>query len=426
MASLTEFQQIERVRAKKLPEWRQAYSKVFLDFVGKGEVEPVGERGFLIPAETELNGRFGAADLQGGDMGRGSMPEGVVMSQGYITLRLNFEFDKLSLAATANKQVAVGTSPLVRAVTNGFAQFRRFRDKAAHGNGTAVIGTAVLHSSSSGYSVYTLDSVYGTQRVARGQYVTVYDSTLATIKSANVLRITAVNTAANQITLSGIVPNTPANTDLICYEGVSGATPAGHRGLDYWVSYAGSGYTGGLNRATELQLISKSINAASAPYAPEHVMGLYDQILNDRGEVPDLVAFCAPNARAHAYNNTLAIQNILLDSTEAQAVDRLPKLKGRNSFMYGGVPHTLDIHHDKTTVDFTVGEDWGRAVLADEDFFATDGVAGQAGRFIQVYGASGGPAAATWMGYTCSDGIYNTNPGRSGKVYGLPLAQFHT
>jgi hypothetical protein len=425
MSSLSYFQQIERVRAKALPLWRTMKSQTWLDFINKGEVEPVGERGFLIPAETNMNGRFGTMNLQGGDAGRGSTPEGVVMSEGYYPFRLNFEFDKLSLMATANKQVAVGSSPLVRTLTYGFTEFRRMRDKAAHNDGTAVLANALAHSSSSGVSVYTLDAIYGAQRLARGQYITVYDSTLATLKSAGVLRITGVNTTGTAITLSGVVPSA-ANTDAICYEGVSGTSPTGPRGLEYWSSYATSGYTGGLDRSAEPQLIAKSVNASSAPYDVQHVMGVYDQILNDRGEVGDLMALCAPAQRAAAFNNTMAIQNILLDSTTAQAVDRLPSLKGRNAFMYGGVPHTLDIHHNKTTVDFTIPSDWGKAVLAEEDFFRTDGVAGERGQFIQVYGASGGPAAATWLGYLCAENYYDINPGRGGIVYGLPLAQFHS
>jgi hypothetical protein len=425
MASLTLFQQSEVVRKKQFPIWRTQKFNVLLDFIKKGEVEQIGERDFRIPAETEFGGRAGTYDPQMGDMGRGSMPQGVVMIQSYFPQRLNFEFDKLAIKATTNKSVAI-ENPFLKCIAKGFQEFMLYRDKWYHGDGTAVLGTAISHSSSSGVSVYTLDGVFGAQLLRRGQYVAVYDSTLATLKSAGVLRITGVSTATPSITLSGVVPSA-ASTDKICFEGVSGASPAGPRGLAYWISSATSGTTASINRANEPQIISKSVNASSNPYVVEHVMGLYDQILNDRGEVAnELLALCAPSQRANAYNNMVAIQNILLDSTTAQAVDRLPSLKGKQAFMYGGVPHYVDIHHDKTKVNMIVPRMFGRAVLAEEDFFQTDGVPGERGRFIQLYGGSGGPAAGTWFGLTCEENPYCVDPGAMGLVSSLPLPAFHT
>lgn len=424
MASLTTWQQSEVVRKKQFPVWRTQKFNVLLDFIKKGEVETIGERDFRIPVETEFGGRAGTYDPQMGDMGRGSMPNGNVMIQSYFPMRLNFEFDKLAIKATSNKNVAI-ENPFLKCIAKGFQEFMLYRDKWYHGDGTAVLGTATAHSSSSGYSVYTLDTGFGAQLLRRGQYVTVYDTSLATIKSAGVLRVTQVATATPSVTLSGIVPGA-ASTDKICFEGVSGTSPAGPRGLEYWISYATTGYTAGLNRATENQLISKSVNASSGAYSVEMVMGLYDRILNDRGEVAnELLAVCAPAQRAAAYNQMMAIQNILLDSTTAQAVDRLPSLKGRNSFMYGGVPHTVDIHQKTTVVPFIVPRMWGRAQLSPEDFFQTDGVPGEKGRFIQLYGGSGGPAAGTWFGLTVDENPYTVDPGAQGLVYTLPLPSYH-
>jgi hypothetical protein len=155
-------------------------------------------------------------------------------------------------------------------------------------------------------------------------------------------------------------------------------------------------------------------------------MALYDRILMDRGEVAnELIAICAPAQRAAAYNQMMAIQNIILDGTTAQAVDRLPSLKGRKAFMYGGVPHNEDIHEDTTMVHMIVPRLWGRAVLEEEDFFQTDGVPGEKGRFIQMYGGSGGPAAATWFGLVCSEQPYTIDPGAQGVIYDLPRPAFH-
>jgi hypothetical protein len=428
MPSLTLFQQSEVVRKKMFPIWREQKFNVLLDFINKGEVQKIGERDFRIPYEISLGGDAGTYDPLGGDMGRGSQPQGGVMIQSYFPMRLNFEFDKLSIKATSNPGVAI-ENPFLKCIAKGFEEFRLYRDKWYHGYGTAQLASAVAHSSASGVSVYTLDGVFGAQRLRRFQKVSVYDSTLTTLKT-NALRISQVNSglggAPPSITLNGVVPGAASN-DVFCFDGASGPSPAGPRGLGYWISPATSGITAGVDRSAESQIIAKSINANGSPYSVEHVMALYDQIFNDRTQVAnEIIAICAPSQRAAAYNNLLTVQNILLDSTQAQAVDRLPSLKGKNVFMWGNVPHYVDPHADKTSVYFFVPSLWGRAVLSEEDFFQRDGVSGEAGRFFAIYGASGGPAAATWFGLTCDENPYTIDAGAQGVIYGLPLPAYHS
>lgn len=421
MASLTIFQQSEVVRKKMFPTWAEMQFNVLMDFFKRGEVTMVGERDFRIPAETIPGGAAGTYDPQGGDMGRGTMPQGLAMIQSYFSFRINYEFDKLSIKATTNTGIK---NPFTLSISRAYKEFMLYRDKWNHGDGTAVLATATAHSSSSGVSVYTLDNVFSAQLLRRGQPVTVYNNGLTVLNTA-ALSISAINSAAPTVTLNGIVPGASA-TDKITFSGVSGTSPAGPRGLAYWISSATSGTTANINRANEPQIISKSINAASNPYTTEMVMGLYDQILNDRGEVAqDLLAVCAPNVRAHAYNNMMAIQNILLDTTKAQAVDRLPQLKGRDSFMYGNVPHYVDIHSDKTKANFIIPKFWGMARLSDADFFQVDGRTGPDARFFPIYGASGGPAASTWFSLTCEESPYTIDAGAQGLVYNIPLATYH-
>jgi hypothetical protein len=423
MASLTVFQQSEVVRKKMFPTWAEMNFNVLLDFFKKGEVQKIGERDYRIPIELIPGGDAGTFDPQGGDMGRGSMPQGNVLIQSYFNFRLNYELDKLSIQATTNTGIK---NPFTLCVSRGYKEFMLYRDKWCHGDGTAVLATATAHSSSSGVSVYTLTGTgFGAQLLRVGQPVTVYNNGLTTLNTA-ALRITAINTGATPtVTLNGIVPSAAA-TDQICFSGVSGTSPAGPRGLAYWISSATSGLTAGLNRATVPQIISKSVNASSSAYAVEHVMGLHDLILNDRAEVAEeLMAICAPAQRAAVMKNVVAIQGILLDSTKAQAVDRLPALKDRSAFMWGGVPHMVDIHHTKTTVNFIVPRLWGMATLNDPDFFETDGKTGPDARFIQVYGASGGPAASTWFGLTCGQNPYTIDPGAQGLVSTLSVPDFH-
>src|SRR5581483_1599873 len=272
MATNQIWQQSEVVRTKLFPLWMEKDFQVLSDFIDKGEVEIVGERDYRVPFQITFGGRFGHYDNQLGDMGRGSSPSGNAMLQSFYSMRLNFEFDMLQIKATTNKKVAV-QNPFLQAVANGFREFQLLWDKVIHGDGTAVLATSNAHSSASGSSVYTMTNAFGTQLLRRGQYYTVYDSTKTTLKSAGTLYATQITTGARTMTLSGIVPNGTAG-DVITFEGVSGANPAGPRGLKYWISSASTGLTAGVDRSIENQMISKSVDG-SAGFSAEAVMALY-------------------------------------------------------------------------------------------------------------------------------------------------------
>jgi hypothetical protein len=423
MASNTLWQQSEVVRTKLFPFWAEADFKVLSDFISKGEIEIVGERDYRIPFKLTFGGRGGHYDNQLGDMGRGSSPTGNVMFQSFFSWRLNFEFDQMQIKATTNKKIAV-QNPFLQCIADGWKENQLLWDKIIHGNGTAFLATSNAYSTGTGVSVYTMTNAFGTQLLRIGQYYTVYDSTGTTVKSAGVLWATQIGTQARTLTLSGVVPG-GASGDLIAFEGVSGAQPAGPRGLQYWISNAASGTTAGIDRALTNQIISKSVDGTSG-LTTEAVMALYDRILMDRGEVPNLLGIAAPAQRAYAYTQMMAIQMSLLDGGTAPVVDRLPKIKGKESFMWGGIPHYVDIHQSQTVVPYIDPSTWGRAQLAPDGFFETPGKSGPDARFIQLYGASGGPAAGVWFGLTRDQDLYCINPGEQGLINNLPLSSYYS
>lgn len=424
MASNTLWQQSEAFRKKLFPSWMESDFKVLTDFIYKGEVEQVGERDYRIPFKVTFGGRMGHFDPQLGDMGRGSSPTGNFMTQSFYTMRLNFEMDQMQIKATENKKIGV-QNPFMQCVADGIREFELLWDKVIHGSGTAQLAQAQSHSSSSGVSVYTMTNAFGTQLLRRGQFYTIYDGTLNTIKSSGVLWATQVGTQARTLTLSGIVPNA-ANDDAICFEGVSGPQPVGPRGLKYWNNPALSGTTAGINRAQEIQIVAKSVDGTNG-LNTDAVMALHDRIMNDRGEVPNLMGIVATAQRAYVYTQMQAVQNPLIEGDKANVYDRLPKLKGKKFFMWGDIPHYVDIHQDATTAAYIVPEDWGRARLGNEGtaFFETPGKSGADARFYQLAGASGGPASGVWFGFVKTDDMYCLNPGQSGVINNLPLSGFY-
>lgn len=424
MATNTLWQQSEVVRTKGFPKWMEQKFNVFLDLVEKGEVETIGERNFRVPAEVTAGGRAGTYDPQMGDMGRGTSPTGIVMIQSYFSSRLNFEFDQLQIKATQTKKTAI-QNPFLECVSKGFKEFMLYWDKWIHNDGTARLATATAFSNGTGVTVYTLSTDFGAQRLRRGQFVTVYDSTFTTIRSAGTLFINGMSTQGRTITLSGVVPGA-TSTDVITFEGVSGASPAGPRGLGYWISNAASGTTAGINRANESQIVSKSVNANNSPWTAEMTMAIYHRLLNDRGEVArGIVGLAAPAQQAAVYSNVMSIQLFDLAKTSAQAVDRLPKLAGKDTFMWGNVPHMVDIHTDTSQVYYLVPNYFGIARLDGVKWFETPGKTGADARFFQLSGGSGAPAAGVWFGFTRDEDIYSIDPGAQATLYNLPLGALY-
>ena len=423
MATNTLWQQSEMVRKEMFPKWFALDWGVLSDFINKGEVQRVGERDYRIPFQTTPGGRTGRYDPQLGDMGRGSSPTGNLMTQSFFSLRHNYEFDQLQIAATESREVAV-QNPFLDCIAKGVKEFEYQKDKYYHKDGTAFLATSIGYSTGTGVSVYTLDNAYGAQLLRRGQFYAIYDSTGTTLKSQGQLWATQISTYnPRSVTFSGIVPN-GASGDLIAFEGVSGAQPMGPRGLKYWINQATSGTTAGVNRALENQIISKYVDGTNG-LSVEVVMALYHRILMDRAEVPNLMGIVAPAQQAYAYTQMIALQMSLIEGEKANIFDKLPKLKGKKFFVWGDVAHYVDIHQDQTYAHYITGSDWGRARLRTPGFFETPGKSGADARFIQLYGASGGPAAGVWFGLTSDEDIYNINPGQCGVVNNLPLSSFY-
>jgi hypothetical protein len=424
MASNTLWQQSEMVRKKKFPQWFLKDFGVLTDFVQKGEVQRVGERDYRIPFQTTPGGRTGHYDPQLGDMGRGSSPTGNVMTQSFFSIRHNYEFDQLQIAATESRDVAV-QNPFLDCVATGIQEMELQWDKYIHQNGTALLATTIGYSNSSGQSVYTLDNNFGAQLLRRGQFYNIYDSTFTTLKAAGIFWAQQVNTTnPRTVTFNGTIPNA-ASGDLITFEGVSGASPAGPRGVQYWISNATSGTTGGINRAQESQIISKYADGTNG-LSVEAVMALYDRIFLDRGVVPNLMGIAAPAQRAYAYSQMIALQMKLIEGAQMEVFDKLPKLKGKPSFLWGGIPHYVDIFQTQTIVHYMVGSDFGRARLRTPGWFQTPGKSGADGRFVQLMGSSGGPSAGVWFGFTKDEDLYCLDPGHAGLIGNLPLSTYYS
>ena len=80
-----------------------------------------------------------------------------------------------------------------------------------------------------------------------------------------------------------------------------------------------------------------------------------------------------------------------------------------------GVPINENIHADQTRIDFLDLSHWGRAVMKDIGFFEN----GDGQTMFQIYGASGGVAAAYIFYFDVGMQVWSDSPRSGCYIYSL-------
>ena len=411
MSTDTLFEQSERVRDKLQP-WLQTYS-VASNFIKKGEVEQVGERDYRIPFLTQNGLRYGTMNKDGGDYGRGTAMKGGLLISTFFTTRGNFELTQLKMDATANTAVAV-KSAFKQAMMTGMPEYALQEDFSFHSDGTAVKATAVAVATVSGQTVYTMEANNGVQRVRRGDFPVIYDTTFGTVRSTT-LYVAAIDYINKKVFMSGTVPGAAA-TDVLCYDGVTGtgAAPQWKKGMWYFLSSQTSGFLLQLNRATEPEAVTNFVNV-NGPV--NHLLGnlLLDYIDTRRPQSDSgLIGLCNRSQRAQIMNNEIQISRWDRGKKD-ELIDVLPVRLP--SFEFCGKTVYIDPQQDRSRIDFINPKLWGRARLTDLHWVTTPG--GQ--RFFPLYGGSGAPAASIWFGLTMDEDFYSVDMGGQGSLLGCTL-----
>lgn len=405
--------QSEVVRTKVFPKFYTAKWNMALDLIKRGEVEQIGERDYRIPFELSPGGDFGTYDPNFGDMGRGSAAKGDKFVSSFYNVALRYELPHLADMATEKGRLSV-KKVFKDTVKGALPEMMLYLDKTLHSNGTAVLATAISQATVSGATEYTLDTNIGPQLLRRNMPITVYNNALSTQKDTT-RRISWIDFNTRKIRLTGTVPSA-ANDDKITFAGVAGSSPAGFKGLDYYISESTSGSTLGITRANEPEIVSSYVNVSSAAITVEHGMFLLHKMLNRRGELADeMVGLAGTAQQAAIYSDLIALQNMDIANSN-RYLDRLPAGLRKKSFVFCTVPHTVDIHQANDRILWLLPSTWGRAVLKDISFFQNPG---SDMRFFPLYGGSGAPAAGVWFAVTCDHDYYCVDPGGQGLLYNV-------
>jgi hypothetical protein len=367
----------------------------------RGDVERVSSRNMRLPLQIRPGGKAGLANMDGGDLGRGSGTVYDVAQVSPVFFRHAVEVTKLVEYASNAPEKAVENAAK-REVKNAMAQFRSFLDKLVQTNGNGVLGTIA----SIGGSTFTMAKPPGSMLVYYNQTIQVYDPTLTTNRGS--CNVTAVDPFGSTITVDAVPGGTSAN-DVIVHDGLSGAQPVSLFGILYHQSNATTGTWLNLNRATyPVELATPRVNGNNSALTPGAVRLAINKVRKALGsnQVSKLIAYTSLEQEHQWEQLGVTISQIIKEGAGGRASDLDLLFTGEKSM--AGVPIKSSINANQSRVDFLDLSHWGRAVMQDIDFYD---VGGQT--VFPIYGASGGLASAYIFYFVTGFQVWNESP-RSG------------
>jgi hypothetical protein len=400
--------QLEKVR-DKLPLLYERDDILLTMIQQRGDVERVSSRNMRLPLQIRPGGKAGLANMDGGDLGRGS---GTVYDVAQVTpvfFRHAVEITKLVEYASNAPDKAIENAAK-REVKNAMAQFRSFLDKVMQTNGNGVLGTIssiVTTGLPAGVAAqFNMAKPPGAQLVYYNQTIQVYDPTLTTNRgSANVLLVDPFNSL---IQVDALPTGTSAN-DVIVHDGLTGAQPVSLFGILYHQTNATTGTWLNLNRATyPVELATPNVNGNNSAITPGAVRLAINKVRKSLGsnQVSKLIAYTALEQEHQWEQLGVTISQIIKEGAGGRASDLDLLFTGEKSM--AGVPIKSSINANQSRVDFLDLSHWGRAVMQDIDFYD---VGGQT--VFPIYGASGGLASAYIFYFVTGFQLWNESP-RSG------------
>ncbi len=403
--------QLEKVR-DKLPLLYERDDILLTMIQQRGDVERVSSRNMRLPLQIRPGGKAGAANMDGGDLGRGSGTTYDVAQVTPVFFRHAVEITKLVEYATNAPEKAIENAAK-REIKNGMAQFRAFLDKVLQTAGNGVLGT--ISSVVTGPPIQlNLVNPPGATLFYFNQTVQVYDTTLSTNRGS--CNVTLVDPFGKFIQIDSLPAGTIA-TDVLVYDGLSGASPVGLFGVPYHQNNATTGTWLNLNRATyPVELATPSVNAGNAALVPLNVRLAINKVRKALGinQLGKLIAYTALE-QEHAWEALgVAISEIIKEGAGGKANDLDLLFTGKKTM--GGVPIKSSINANAARIDFIDLSHWGRAVMQDIDFYE---VGGQT--VFPIYGASGGLAAAYIFYFLTGFQVWTDSPRSGAYIYNLAI-----
>lgn len=384
---------------------------VFYSSIEKKDVEKISGRDMRIPLELRPGGYFGQFDADGGDLGTGDGPTFDKAVINTVNLKHAVQWTKKAEWVTDDSRKAV-LNTFRHLLATSMNDFRRNVESICMTDGTGTLGTISAVSTSGGVDTYTLNTDgFGARLLRYGQKINVYDSTLATQRTAaGEVKITFHDLVNKQVKVAAVSGATTG--DKLVISGVSGANPVSIYGVPYHASNASTGTWLGFDRSTTPEIRANAVNAAGSLALPHGRLALNkigDRLGMDNGFKP--VAWMHP-CQKQAYEELGQLVSIIQKSAKDEALD----LYFGDNMQLAGAPIKTSYSWDKTRIDFVLSEMWGRAEMHPAGFYEVDGR-----KIFELRGASGGVATSQIFYITSSFNLFVKNPVALSYIYGLTV-----
>ncbi|MHB8413364.1 MAG: hypothetical protein ACYDDI_15660 [Candidatus Acidiferrales bacterium] len=405
--------QLEKVR-DKLPLLYERDDILLTMIQQRGDVERVSSRNMRLPLQIRPGGKAGLANLDGGDLGRGSGTTYDVAQVSPIFFRHAVEITKLVEYSTNAPEKAIENAAK-REVKNAMGQFRAFLDKLMQTNGNGVLGTVgsiVTTGLPSGVAAQiNLTTPPGAALFYYNQTIQFYDSTLTTNRNvaASVTSNVVLADPFNKFIQIDNLPTGVVAGDAVVHDGLTGAQPVSLFGVPYHQTNATTGTWLNLNRATyPVELATPHVAGNNAAITPGVVRLAINKVRKALGtnQIGKLVAYTALEQENAWEQLGISISQIIKEGAGGRASDL--DLLFTGELTMAGVPIKSSINANQARIDFLDLSHWGRAVMQEIDFYD---VGGQT--VFPIYGTSGGLAAAYIFYFITGFQVWNESP-RSG------------
>lgn len=405
--------QLEKVR-DKLPLLYERDDILLTMIQQRGDVERVSSRNMRLPLQIRPGGKAGLANLDGGDLGRGSGTTYDVAQVSPVFFRHAVEITKLVEYSTNSPEKAIENAAK-REVKNAMGQFRSFLDKVMQTNGNGVLGTVssiVTTGLPSGVAAQiNLTTPPGAALFYYNQTIQFYDSTLTTNRNVagSVTSNVVLVDPFNKFIQLDAIPSGVVAGDAVVHDGLTGAQPVSLFGVPYHQSNATTGTWLNLNRATyPVELATPHVAGNNAAITPGVVRLAINKVRKALGtnQIGKLIAYTSLEQENAWEQLGISISQIIKEGAGGRASDL--DLLFTGELTMAGVPIKSSINANQARIDFLDLSHWGRAVMQDIDFYD---VGGQT--VFPIYGASGGLSAAYIFYFVTGFQVWNESP-RSG------------
>jgi hypothetical protein len=383
------------------------------------DVEVVSDRAMRVPLEMRPGGYFGQFNPDDADLGVGDGPQ---FDKGTISvchLKYAVQWSKLAEWGTNDKRKAV-VDAFERILASAMPEFRRNVDALCQQSGSGVLGTvSAVTTTTLTNDTYALSTDgFGAKLMRFGQFINVYDTTLATQRTATggEAKIVFYDLVNKSIQVDRTVTGVTA-TDKCVISGVSGASPVSLLGIPYHATNSTSGTWLGFTRSTTPEIRANRVNANGAlalPFARLAINKIGDRV-GIKERKMKLEAWMHP-AQVQAYEQLGQLVQFIDRAKDSSDKMELYFGDGENMQMAGAKvrPHFL---WDKTRIDFINTKLWGRSELYPAGFYKSkDGR-----RFFELRGPSGGVKTSDVFYLCVSFNLYAKNPAAIAYIDGLTV-----